>query len=96
MRIGRKEVLRLGVEVGEIAASAARDEDLLSEAIGVIEERDAAVATSSFYGAHEAGCAAAENECVEGSDHVRDSLPQAVKPRFITLAYRSAERSSYI
>jgi hypothetical protein len=59
------------VEVGEIAASAAGDEDFFAETVGVVEEGDAAVVASGFDGAHQACCAAAEDECVERVDHVR-------------------------
>ena len=77
MRVGREEVLGLAVEVGEIAAAAARDEDLLAEAVGMVEEGDAASALAGLEGAHEARCTTAENQCVEMMDHVGvNSLPQ--------------------
>jgi len=58
----------LAVKVGEIAASAAGDQDFLSEAIGVFEDGDAAAALAGFDGAHQSGRAASENECIEGVD----------------------------
>ena len=65
MRIGGEEILGLAVEVGEIAAAAAGDENFLAQPVGVFEDRDAASALARFDGAHQAGCAATENQCVE-------------------------------
>ena len=70
MRIGREEIFGLAVEVGEVAAAAAGDEDLLADAVGVFEHRDAAAALAGFDGAHQTGGAAAENQCVEMMGHV--------------------------
>jgi hypothetical protein len=65
MRVGGEEVFGLAVEVGEIAAASAGDEDFFAEAVGVFEDGDAASALAGFNGAHEACCPAAENQCVE-------------------------------
>ena len=70
MRIGREEILGLAVEVGEVAAAAAGDENLLAQAVGVFEHGDAASALAGLDGAHQARCAAAENQCVEVMGHV--------------------------
>ncbi len=53
------------MNVGEVAASAARDEDFFADAVGVIEQSDAASALAGFDGAHESGGACAEDEGVE-------------------------------
>ena len=65
MGIGGEEIFGLAVEVGEVAASAAGDEDFLAEAVGVFEDGDAASALAGFDGAHEAGGSATEDQCVE-------------------------------
>jgi hypothetical protein len=57
------------VQVSEVATSAAGDQNFLAEAIRVFENGDAASALAGFDGAHQAGCAATENESVEGMDH---------------------------
>jgi hypothetical protein len=49
----------LGVEVGEVAAATAGDEDLLAGAFGVVEEDDASAALSGFESAHHSGAAPA-------------------------------------
>ncbi len=71
MRIRGKEILGLAVEVGEIAAAAAGDENLLAQTVGVFEQGDAPAALAGLDGAHQACRAAAENECVEAMGHVR-------------------------
>ena len=46
----------------------------------MFEDRDAAAALAGFDGAHQAGCAAAENECVEGVGHEVMRVPSGLKP----------------
>ena len=53
------------MQIGEIAASAAGDQDLLAQPVGVFEYGDAAAALAGLDGAHQASRAAAENQCVE-------------------------------
>jgi hypothetical protein len=65
MRIGGEKILRLAVDVGEVAAAAARDENFLSQPVGVFEQCNAAAALARFDSAHEAGGASAEDQCVE-------------------------------
>ena len=65
MRIRREEILRLAVQVGEIAAAAAGNQNLLAQSVGVLEDRDAASALAGLDGAHQARRASAENQCVE-------------------------------
>jgi hypothetical protein len=60
-----EEVLGAGVEVGEVGAAAAGDEDLLADAVGVVEEEDAFAAASGFCGAEEACGSGAEDDDVE-------------------------------
>ena len=63
--VGGEEVFRRGMEVGEVAAAAAGDEDLLAGAVGVFEDEGAAAAAAGLDGAHEAGGAGAEDEDVD-------------------------------
>ena len=58
MRVGGKEVFRLAIEVGEIAAAAAGDEDLLADAVRVFEDSDASATFSGFAGAQQSRRAA--------------------------------------
>ena len=80
VRIGREKILGPAVEVGEVAATAAGDENFFAEPVGVVEDGDAASALAGFDGAHQARCAAAENQCVEVMSHGVNSLPQRLKP----------------
>jgi len=54
------------VEVGEVAAASAGDEDFFADAIGAFDERDAAGALGRFGGAEEAGGTGAEDDGVVG------------------------------
>ena len=64
--VGGEEVIGAGVEVGEVAAASAGDEDFFAGAVGVFEDEDAAAAAAGFDGAHEAGGAGSEDVDVEG------------------------------
>ena len=59
VRVGGEEVFGARVEVGEVAAAAAGDEDLFADAIGMIENEDAAAALAGHDGSHQSGCACA-------------------------------------
>ena len=61
VRIFGEEVFWLGVEIREVAAAAAGDEDFLADFFGAFEEDDAAAAFSGFDGAQETGCAGTED-----------------------------------
>jgi hypothetical protein len=63
--IGGEEVVGAGVEVGEVRAAAARDEDLSAGSVSALEHRYAAAAPTGFNGGHEARGASAEDENVE-------------------------------
>ena len=52
MRIGGEEVFYAAVEIGEVAAATAGDQNFLPQAVGMFEHRDAAAAFASFDGAH--------------------------------------------
>jgi len=64
--VGAEEVFGSGVQVGEVAAAAAGDEDLAAGSVGVVEQDDAAGAARGREGAHEAGGTGAEDEDVAG------------------------------
>jgi hypothetical protein len=64
VRIGGEELFGGAAEVGEIAAAAAGDQDLFADAIGVIEDKDAAATLACGDGGHETRCASAEDEDV--------------------------------
>jgi hypothetical protein len=89
--IGGEEVFGLGVEVGEIAASAAGDKDFFAKAVGVVEEDDTAVAASGFDSTHEACCASAEDECVEGVGHLGQRTSGAKAPVFLSALMAALE-----
>ena len=62
--VGGEEVFRAGVEVGEVAAASAGDEDLLAGLVGVVEDEGAASAVGGVHGAEEAGGSGAEDQDV--------------------------------
>ncbi len=66
VRVGRQEVFRAAMQVGEITASTAGDEDLLADAIGAFQHGDTAAALSRLNGAHQPGCAATQHDYVKG------------------------------
>ncbi|MCY1176358.1 hypothetical protein D9M73_166250 [compost metagenome] len=66
VRVVRKEVGRLGVQVGEVAAPAAGHEDFLAWLVGVVEQQHPAAATGTELGAHQAGGAGAKDDHVGG------------------------------
>ena len=80
------------MKVGEVAASAAGDQNLLAQPVGVFEHGDAAAALTGFDGAHQAGCATTEDECIERVDH--GSVIQGLKPVFIVEPYAALKRRS--
>ena len=65
MWIRGDEIFRTAMNVGEVAATTAGDEDFLADAVGVLEHSDAAAAFAGLNGAHEARGACAEDDCVE-------------------------------
>ena len=64
MRVFGKETIRRAVQVGEIAASAAGDEDFFAGAFGVVEHHHAAAALAGGECAHQAGGAGAQYDYV--------------------------------
>jgi hypothetical protein len=76
VRIRRDKIFDAAVKVREIAASAAGDQDFLAEAIGTFQHGDAAAALAGLDGAHQTRRAAAEDEGIEGVDHLA-KVPEA-------------------
>jgi len=72
--IGGKEILRDSVQVGEIAAAAAGDQDFLADSICAFEHQNTPVALASFNGTHQAGRAGSENDDVVFPIHAGMSL----------------------
>jgi hypothetical protein len=63
--VARQVVGDAHVQVGEVAAAAAGDADLLGELGGVVDDQHAAPALAGFGGAHHAGGAGADHDHVE-------------------------------
>ena len=59
------EAVGVGMQVGEVAATAAGDEDLFAGLAGVIEHEDAAAAAGGGGGGHQPGGAGAEDDDVD-------------------------------
>ena len=75
------------MEIGEIAAAAAGDEDLFAGPRGALEDGDAAAAFSGFDGAQQAGGSRAENQCIVLVVHfVKIRAAQALSCRARTVA----------
>jgi hypothetical protein len=69
VRVRREEILGPAMDVREIAASAAGNENLLAETVGVFKNGDAASTPTGLDCTHQAGCATSENQCVETIGH---------------------------
>ncbi len=72
--VGGEKIFGRGVKVGEIAASAAGDEDFLADAIGEFKEAHTATAFGGFDGAEQASGTGAEDEDIKGARHSARSL----------------------
>ena len=70
MRIRRKEVFWLAMQIGEIAAPAAGDQNFLADAVGVFQHDDAPPVLAGGNGAHQSGRPAAQYYRVIGMDHI--------------------------
>jgi len=64
MGIGGKKMLRPGVQIGEVAAAAAGDQDLAAHLRIVFQHHHSARAFGRFDGAHQAGRARADHQYV--------------------------------
>src|SRR5580658_11380667 len=79
VRIGGKKILRAGVEVGEIAAAAAGDQNLLADAIRAFQYQHTAATLAGFDGTHQPGSAGSENDDVVFPIHAEVSLAKAAE-----------------
>jgi hypothetical protein len=59
------------MQVSEIAAAAAGDQNLLADSIGTFQNQHAPPALAGLNGAHQARRASSENEHIERVGHVR-------------------------
>jgi hypothetical protein len=62
------------VAIGEVAASAARDQDLLADLLGMVEQQDPSAALARPHRTHQARGAAAQDDDVERLVHA-SALP---------------------
>ena len=65
VRIGREKIFRRDVEVGEVAAPAAGDENFFADAIAMFDDQHAPAALARLDGAHQARGACADHNHVE-------------------------------
>jgi hypothetical protein len=65
MRIGRQEAIRHAAGVGEVAAPATADQDLLPRRLRMIQQQHALAPLARAQGAHQPGGAGAEDDDVE-------------------------------
>ena len=70
MGVGGEELIRLAVEIGEVAAASAGDEDFFSDFVGVFKEEHAAAAFTGFDRAKKPGGTGTENNDVEIGQNV--------------------------
>jgi len=76
VRIGREEIIRCAVKVGEIAASTAGNEDFLAETVGALEDGNAATALPCFDSAEQTGGAGTEDDGIEFACRQRGPPPR--------------------
>jgi hypothetical protein len=65
MRVAGQEIFRPGIEIREVAAPAARNQDLLARRVRVVEQQHAPPAGTGRHRAHHAGGARADDDDVE-------------------------------
>jgi hypothetical protein len=79
VRIGREEALRHAAEVGEVAAPAAGDEDLLARLVRVVEQQHAPAALARAQGGEHPGRSGAEDDDIEVA-HAAAASPAMARP----------------
>ena len=72
-------IFRAGMEIGKIAATAAGDEDFLSDSMVVLEYKHGAIPQTGRPRAHQARATGANNDDVEGLDVLIRRLVHAVR-----------------
>ena len=81
MRIGGEKVLRLRMQIREIGAPPAGNQDLAANAVGMLEQRDAAPTFGRFRSAQQPGRSCAEGYDVEFVDWVGDGGEMVTEDR---------------
>ena len=71
VRICGKEILRLAIQISEITAASAGDQNLLAGTIGALKNRDAPPAFAGFDRAHKSRGSCSQNDRVEFVDDQR-------------------------
>ena len=74
VRIGRDIAPRHRADIGEVAAPASRNQDLLAHFVGVIDDQHAFAALPRHRGTHQPSAAAAQNDRIIFSVHVDPGL----------------------
>jgi hypothetical protein len=64
MRVRREKIVGAGMQVGEIAAATAGDQNLFADAVGTFQHEDAPASLAGLDGAHQASRACSENNYV--------------------------------
>ncbi len=77
--IGREEAFRHAAEIGEVAAPAAADQDLLAGLVGVIEQQHAPPALARAHGGEQPRRAGAEDDDIEVR-HAAAASPAMARP----------------
>ena len=72
MWVSRDEVFGLTVEIGEITASAAGDENFFARLVSTFEDSDSAAAFAGLDGAEESGGSRAEDDGIEVVGHLAE------------------------
>ena len=69
MWIGGNEVFRAAMNVGEVAAAAAGDQNLFSDSVRVVQQGNPLAVFSGLDGAHQASRTCAENDDIKNLGH---------------------------
>jgi hypothetical protein len=85
MFVGAKEILRAAMDVREIATAATGDENFLADAVGALEDGDAATSFAGLDRTEEARGTCAENQSVK---FVRQRNQAFFEPRGCKLSLR--------
>src|SRR5258708_3188454 len=78
--IGGDEIFRLAINIGEIAAAAAGNQDFLAQSVGAFNDRHAPAAFSGFCGAEKSRSTRPEDQHVRAPGHqiVSSSMRRAL------------------
>ena len=74
MWIAGNIIFRSGIQIGEVAMAAARDQYFFPDFLVVFQDQDRAPALSGSDGAHEAGGTRSNDNCLKTLSHVRGEL----------------------